>query len=136
MPERNCASCTKQAEWGCEAERFPSNEDDPEAIPDRKGKWWRWSKPAHMPILFDEDETYACPRQDVFRRGAEWGKMLLYYGFYQKGHLPQAGAIMDQSAKAMEIFRVLDDANRECDAALIEKERKGPKGQPGHGRQR
>jgi hypothetical protein len=41
--------------------------------------------------------------------------MLLYYGFYKKGFLPQAGAVMDQSNRAMEVFRVLDDINGECD---------------------
>jgi len=138
MPERNCASCKKQTEWGCEAERYPSTEEDPAAMPDQNGKWWGWKNPAHIPLTFDGEETYACPRQDVRRRGAEWGQILLYYGFYQKGHLPMAGGVTDQSAKAMEVFRILDDVNLECDQALLEKERnKGqPKGQPQHGRQR
>ena len=33
----------------------------------------------------------------------------------RKGHMPQSGAVMDQSNKAMEVFRVFDDINAECD---------------------
>ena len=49
--------------------------------------------------------------------------MLLYYGMYRKGHLPQVGAVMDQSNKAIELFRVLDEINFECDAALEAEDR-------------
>ena len=52
-----------------------------------------------------------------------WRRMLLFYGMYKKGHLPQAGAVMDQSNKAIELFSVFDDINSEVDKALNEKER-------------
>jgi hypothetical protein len=71
----------------------------------------------------DGEELWACPRQDLKRRPTEWHEMLLFYGFYTKGHLPQSGAIMDQSAKAIAVFRVFDDINAECDKAEAERAR-------------
>ena len=125
MPERKCAGCTRKAEWGCEAERLPSDKSDPQATPDSEGRWWRWSKPALLPVAVDGEDSWACPRQDLKRHATEWHRMLLYYGFYRKGHMPQPGAVMDQANKAMEVFRVFDDANAECDETLIERTRAG-----------
>jgi hypothetical protein len=76
-------------------------------------------------MTVDDEESWACPRQDLKQRGQEWHRMLLYYGFYRKGHLPQQGAVMDQANKAMEVFRVFDDVNVECDDALIERAKAG-----------
>jgi hypothetical protein len=122
MPERQCDRCTRQKEWGCSAVRYPSHKDDPAARPNERGEWWGWINPADMPLTVDGEETYACPRQDVRTRRMSWQRMLLFYGFYKKGHLPQTGAVMDQSNKAMELFRIFDDANYECDKALEEKD--------------
>ena len=121
MPERQCVGCKRQADWGCEAERYPSSKDDPLAVVDRQGDWWRWSNPARLPMTVDDEQTWACPRQDLHRRGYVWHQMLLYYGFYKKGHLPQLGAVMDQSNKAVEIFRIFDAINAECDEAQLNK---------------
>jgi len=123
MPERKCTGCLRQEEWGCEAYRVPSSTEDRQAIPNAKGKWWRWHKPARMPLMVDGEETYACPRQDLLQRGAVWNQMLLYYGYFKKGHLPQACAVMDQSNKAMEVFRIIDDASAEADQALLDKDK-------------
>ena len=54
--------------------------------------------------------------------------MLLYYGLYRKGHMPQPGAVMDQANKAIEVFRVFDDVNAECDEALIDKSGQAERG--------
>lgn len=55
--------------------------------------------------------------------------MLKFYGFYKKGFLPQAGGLLEQSNAAIELFRILDDANASCDQAELEKQKrpKGPK---------
>lgn len=42
--------------------------------------------------------------------------VLKFYGMFRKGFLPNVGAIADQSNKAVEVFRILDDANDACDA--------------------
>ena len=50
--------------------------------------------------------------------------MLFYYEFYRdKGLLPQPGSVMDQSNKALSIFRILNDVNAECDKAQSDRTR-------------
>ena len=115
MPERQCSKCKRQSDWGCTSKMVASDETDHTATKDDDGRWWGWSNPSTLPLTLGGETVWACPRQDVFERGREWHKMLLYYGFYKKGFLPQAGAVMDQSNRAMEVFRVLDDINGECD---------------------
>ena len=122
MPERQCEGCKRQKDWGCEAERFPAKKTDPGARPDPNGNWWRWTNPSTLPMTVDGEESFACPRQDIRLRPQAWQRMLLFYGFYKKGHLPQAGAIMDQANKAIEVFRVFDDVNSEVDKALHDQE--------------
>ena len=125
MPERKCHACTRQKEWGCEAEKVPSDDTDPTAERDANGQWWGWSNPSALPLQVDGETVWACPRRDLKDRGRDWNRMLFYYGFYQKGHLPQPGAIIDQSNMAMEVFRVLDQVNAECDNAEVERRAHG-----------
>lgn len=61
-------------------------------------------------------DTFACPRASLRTDPMYWGKLLKFYGMYKKGHLPDVGAIVDQSNRAIEIFRILDEANDLCDA--------------------
>ena len=123
MPERQCVGCKRQTQWGCEAVRYPSTKEDPAAKPERDGNWWGWMKPASLPLNIDGEDTYACPRQDLKANGPSWSRMLMFYGLYKKGHLPEVGAVIDQSNKAMQVFRALDDANHECDVAIDERDR-------------
>jgi len=127
MPERQCRGCTKQVEWGCKARRYPSAKEDRAAKPDLDGTWWVWENPARMPINFDGEQTYACPRQDLKARPYAWHRMFLYYGMYKSGHLPQGGSVIDQANKAIEVFRIFDDVNAECDQTLLEDRKKGQK---------
>ncbi|QXN72637.1 tail assembly chaperone [Rhodobacter phage RcZahn] len=122
MPERSCAGCTKQEEWGCEAFKFrePEPHEDPRDA---------WHKPAYLPITLDGEDTYACPRQSLHRQPDEWSRLLMYYGFYQKGHLPQTGSIIDQSNCLLQAFRILDAVNSEVDEQKRET-RERPKGDP------
>lgn len=120
MPERNCRRCTKQDEWGCTAKQYVKV--DPETaspVLDRFGRpEMQWVNPARLPLDMDGEEWWACPRQDLKERPDAWGHMLNYYGMFRKGFLPQTGAVMDQSNYAVEVFRILDDANNEADDAL------------------
>lgn len=118
MPERQCSGCKKQVEWGCEAHSYQ--------VWDRAGEHTRWVKPAKMPLDLLGAETYACPRQHIRENSRFWSRLLLLYGMFRKGHLPERGAILDQSAALIEMFRILDDANGDCDkeADRIEAERK------------
>jgi hypothetical protein len=68
------------------------------------------------------ETTYACPRQHLRENPYYWGKILKYYGYYKKGFFPDEGGVSSQCNKAMEIFRILDDANVQCDK--VEDERR------------
>lgn len=118
MPERKCHSCKRQDDWGCHAYRWETTEDDPDGLPDRDGRFWRWEKGSHLPIVFMGEETHACPRQAVRDTGREWGHLLKFYAMYKQGYLPASGAVVDQSNKAVELFAILDDINGEVDREL------------------
>jgi len=135
MPERQCRGCTKQDEWGCRAFKYQTTEENPAAQPALDGTWWAWDRPAHLPLSFDGEETYACPRQDLKERPYAWHRMFLYYGMYKAGHLPQSGSVMDQANKAVEVFRVFEDVNAECDRTLMEQRQQDqqPDGRPKKG---
>ena len=134
MPERQCEGCKRQKDWGCTAEKFPAKQQTPGARPDRNGDWWLWRNPSKLPLTVDGEESYACPRQDIRARPQAWQRMLLFYGFYRKGHLPQSGAIMDQANKAMELFRVFDDVNSEVDKVVHDREIANQARRAQHGR--
>jgi len=125
MPERKCHACTRQKEWGCTAQKVLSDQKDHTAEKGADGKWWGWKNPSHMPMQIDGETIWCCPRRDIRDKGREWAHMLMYYGHYQKGFLPQAGSIVDQSNYAMEAFRVLEQVNAECDEAENDRRRAG-----------
>jgi hypothetical protein len=130
MPERSCYGCIKQKEWGCNATKVKAEKGDKGAKPDGRGDWWLWTNPARLPLTFDGEQTYACPRQDLKRRGFAWHRMFLFYGMYKAGFLPQGGSVIDQSNRALEVFRIFDAVNAECDDALHAD--KTQKGRPDH----
>ena len=119
MPERSCSGCTKQKAWGCTATKSEVPPGTKGAAPSRDGKkWWAWQNPAAMPLVFDGETTYACPRQTLKDDQRGWHKLLRYYGMFKAGFLPQQGAVFDQSAKAIELFLILDNVNAEADESL------------------
>jgi hypothetical protein len=117
MPERQCAGCTRQAEWGCEAFKYETEKETKGARKDRDGRYYAWHKPALYPLDVEGEQTWACPRQDLKREPRGWSRLLFFYDHYQNGFLPQAGAVVDQTNKAMELFRVLVIANADVDKA-------------------
>jgi hypothetical protein len=105
MPERSCNGCTRQKEWGCTASKSEVPPGTKGAAPSLDGKtWWLWTNPSRLPLMFDGEQTYACPRQHLKANGHAWHKVLLCYGYYKAGFLPQAGSVIDQSNKAVELF--------------------------------
>jgi len=95
-------------------------------VTEKGDKEIRWHKPAQLPITLLGEDIWACPRQHIRENPFYWAAILKYYGMYRKGFLPSAGGIADQSNKAIEVFRILDDANDACDREELnrEKERK------------
>lgn len=110
LPDRKCDGCRRQAEWGCTAERWRWPDEGEVDGPQN------WVNPAHLPSTLGDEESYACPRQHIRENPQLWALILKYYGMFRKGFLPNVGAIADQSNKAIEVFRILDDANDACDA--------------------
>ena len=119
MPERSCNGCTKQKEWGCTATKSEVPKETSGSVPGEGGKWWAWSNPAHLPLTFDGEETYACPRQDLNQERSKWNRLFMFFGMFKAGHLPQAGSVIDQANKALEVLRLIDDVNHDCDTALL-----------------
>jgi hypothetical protein len=106
LQERDCAVCTRQAEWGCDAQ------------PARDGSWL---DRAALPIRIGHEEVWRCPRRPIKDDPGYWRRLLFFYGMYKKGHLPDPGAVSEQSNKAMQLFGVLDDAVAECSAAKADR---------------
>jgi hypothetical protein len=131
MPERKCVGCKKQEIWGCEAKPHPAFDNESgEPIIDPKTQQQKvvWSKPARIPEIFDDEETFACPRQTLKENPQEWNKLLIFFAMFKEGFLPQAGAIADQSNRAMEILQILNTTNQECEDELMKREKaKGAK---------
>jgi hypothetical protein len=124
MPERQCVSCTRQVEWGCEAEPYVERDEQGRPKVGADGKpVVKWHKAARLPLNLNGEEVWACPRQDLIRHPREWNRLLMLYGLFKRGHLPEQGAALDQSNRILEMFRLLDAVNFECDEALDQERR-------------
>lgn len=73
-----------------------------------------------MPIAVNGVEMWSCPRQSLHEKPRTWNRLLTLYAMYQKGFLPEAGAVIDQSNSLIEMFRILDDENAACDRVEAE----------------
>lgn len=118
MPERQCTGCKRQQEWGCTAKRWRT---PPPGEADGPGNWIR---PAHIANEFDGEEVWSCPRQTIREHPKAWNRLLTLYGLYGKGHLPEVGAVLDQSNSLLTAFRILDEANADCDKELADREQR------------
>jgi hypothetical protein len=128
MPERNCGTCKNQVRWGCTARRWRTPAEDELDGPEN------WVNPAELPYILDDEETWACPRQPIREAPRFFARVLLLYGMYVKGHLPDRGAIVDQSASLLEVFRIIDDANAEADTMTKAKAEAARRRNAEHGR--
>jgi hypothetical protein len=108
LGERDCAVCNRQDEWGCHARR---NDDG------------SWERKAALPLRIDHEEVFRCPRRPIKDDPGYWRRLLFFYGMFKKGHLPDPGAVSEQSNKAMQLFALLDDAVADCNR---EKASRGP----------
>lgn len=109
MPTRDCQGCRHQREWGCEARRWRTPPEGEEDGPEN------WVDPAHLPLTLLSQNIWSCPRQHIRENPAFWATVLKFYGMYKRGFLPDRGAVVDQSNRTIELFRVLDQANDLCD---------------------
>ena len=107
LQDRDCAVCTRQAEWGCNAR------------PGDQGG--AWLDRAVLPIRIDGEEVWRCPRRPIKDDPGYWRRLLFFYGMYRKGHLPDPGAVSEQSNKAMQLFAIVDDVVAGCAAEQAER---------------
>ena len=108
LAERDCAVCNRQAEWGCHA---------------RQNADGSWQNQAALPLRIDHEEVFRCPRRPIKDDPAFWTRLLFYYGMFKKGHLPDPGAVSEQSARAMQLFALVDDAVALCQQELAARDR-------------
>lgn len=137
MPERKCEGCKRQIEWGCTAKpHLQMNEDGFPVLDPKTGKQVvNWSNPARIPEIFDDEEVYCCPRQTLRENPREWSWLLMFYAMFKEGFLPQHGAVVDQSNKAIEVMNLMNVVNQECDDELSIRERqKNNRGSSPYGR--
>jgi hypothetical protein len=113
LPERNCAGCTRQKEWGCDARQ----------IVDEHGEE-KWIDAAPIPLQIDGEEVRRCPRRPLKDDPRYWNRLLFFYGLYKQGHLPDPGAVTEQSHKAMELFQIIGDVADDCAREKAERERR------------
>ena len=102
LQDRDCAVCTRQTEWGCNA-----------SPGDQGGAWLDH---AVLPIRIDGEEVWRCPRRPIKDDPGYWRRLLFFYGMFKKGHLPDPGAVSEQSNKAMQMFAIVDDVVADCAA--------------------
>lgn len=125
MPERACVGCDHKVDWGCDAFQYREIEEGMQAEE-------AWVRPAYLSIVLDGEELYHCPRQTLYQHGLQWDRILMLYGMYKAGFMPEAGSVMDQSYRMIKTFRILDTVNKEIDDELAARKAKR-KGDPrGH----
>ena len=113
LPERHCKTCTRQAEWGCDAHQ----ELDADGRP-------TWVDGAAMPLEIDEEEVHRCPRRPILDDPRGWERLLTYNTLYQRGFLPDAGGVSEQSAKGIAMLRMLAIATDDCIRDAAEQQQK------------
>lgn len=57
-------------------------------------------------LLIDGEGIRRCPRKLITKQSAEYIK---FYGYYEKGYLPNAGGILEQPAKLMDAITVIEN---------------------------
>lgn len=83
--ERACKGCKKQLEWGCETK-------------------------ASLPIEFDGELLWNCPRRPAIDHSELISRVFLIYRWYKQGLLPDPGTWQDQAPKFIAYMGVADIA--------------------------
>lgn len=92
LPERDCATCKNQIEWGCDG-------------------------PPQIPVLFpspdepgEAEQLERCPRRPYHDNPRWYHELFAAWGYVQKGLLPESGSWRDQPAKLPPLLEVIDAA--------------------------
>jgi len=104
MPERECSTCTRQAEWGCNARKIKDHPGEDEEERDC------WVAPALIGTKIDGEEVFVCPRRPILDNYPFWEQILTYNRYLDKGFLPDSGGVQDQSAAGLKALSIVGEA--------------------------
>lgn len=83
----------------------------------------------------DGQKLTHCPMRLFLDNPDDMGELVWYYAAYKRGQLPNEGGLLDQPAKMMQAFRVIDNANATLDRQRrLEQEAEAKRGRKNRGR--
>lgn len=97
LPERDCLTCTKQIQWGCETD-------------------------AMIPLNMDGEELYRCPRRPWLDNPQLYNELFDYYNWMEKGYLPDPGTYDDQGVKFRPFMGIIRTALHDAQKATHERQ--------------
>ena len=71
---------------------------------------WGCDKPAKQKVYLEGELLLRCPKREFLNNPEDISELLWYYSSFKKGVLPDRGGLLDQPAKMMECFKVIDNA--------------------------
>jgi hypothetical protein len=101
LSERNCTTCTdKQKElWGC-------------------------TSPPQSPLLLDNEPVDRCPRRPLLDETVKWNRVFWLYRQFDRGILPEEGALLSQPHKLLTYFSIIEQAKAEATDEQMKREQR------------
>ena len=75
---------------------------------------WGCNTDAVLPLMLDGETILRCPRRPYLDNSAWYNHVLSSYKYAQKGMLTEPGTWLDQGAKLISAFAVLDAATEDA----------------------
>lgn len=75
---------------------------------------WGCERDAALPLTVDGEDIFRCPRRPILEEPVYFSAVFRAYGDYQRGILPENGGVLDQPARLLQSFRVIDEAAADC----------------------
>lgn len=104
MPDRDCATCTRQEEWGCNARKIKDAPGEDEEERDC------WVSPALIGTIIEGKEVFVCPRRPILDNYPFWERLITFHRAFEKGFLPDPGGIQNQSAAGLKALDLVASA--------------------------
>ncbi len=68
-----------------------------------------------VPQMIDGEELTRCPLRPTLDYRASFERFLKIYSWYKKGHFPDTGSYLDQTAAALQLIEIFDAATAEAE---------------------
>jgi hypothetical protein len=85
---------------------------------------WGCEEDARQPLELDGDVMLRCPRRPLLENPYHWKNMFWIYRNYDRGILPEEGALFSQPHKLLELLDVLETAKSSAQAEQQERDMK------------